>query len=187
VANPAITSNVLHGFSYKTNPIVASFELEQDSFESITDILAAAFAVGLARGMGTDLVLGSGTGAPKGVLAAAADSGVTAVSASAFTKAELQSIYFSVNRAYRVSSKAAWIMNDDMYNAILGLKDATTNRPLVNVTEDSERLFGKRILISPDMPTSAGSKAIAFGDFGQYNVRPVKSGVLVRRNAEAAG
>jgi hypothetical protein len=48
------------------------------------------------------------------------------------------------------------------YNAILGLKDSTTNRPLVNITEDTERLFKKRILISPDMPTAAGFKGNRF-------------------------
>jgi HK97 family phage major capsid protein len=187
VANPAISSSVLSAYTYRTNPIAATFELEQDSFESITDVLTQAFGIGLARGIGSDLVNGSGSGAPMGILTAAGDSGVTAASASVFTKAELQSIYFSVNRAYRVNHKAAWLMNDTTYNNILGLKDATTNRPLINVTEDGEKLFGKRILISPDMPTAAGSKAIAFGDLSQFKVRVLRNSVSVRRNVEAPG
>jgi hypothetical protein len=47
------------------------------------------------------------------------------------------------------------------------------NRPLVNITEDGEKLFGKRVLISPDKPTQTGSKGIVFGDLGQYCVRVV--------------
>jgi HK97 family phage major capsid protein len=187
VANPTISSMVLGGFSYRTNPIASTFELEQDSFESITDILTAAFSVALARGIGSDLVNGSGSGAPLGILTAAGTSGITSASSSVFVKSELQSIYFSVNRAYRVSPKCAWLMNDATYNAILGLKDATTNRPLVSITEDGEKLFGKKILISPDMPTAAGSKAIVFGDLGQFQVRVAKNGVMVRRNVEALG
>jgi HK97 family phage major capsid protein len=184
VANPVIGGMTLNRFSYRTNPIAATIELEQDSFESITDILTQAFGVGLARGIGSDLVNGSGSGAPQGILTAASDSTVTSASSTGFTKSELQEIYFSVNRAYRVSPKCAWLMNDTTYNAILGLKDATTNRPLVNITEDQEKLFGKRILVSPDMPTAAGSKAVLFGDLGQYVVRVARNSVKVRRNFE---
>ncbi len=188
VANPVISAinMTLGGYTYVTTPVAASLALEQDSFMPVLDLLSQAFSVGLARGIGADLVNGSGSGAPEGVLTAAADSGITSAG-SAFTKAELQSIYFSVNRAYRISPKAAWLMHDDTYNTILALKDSTTNRPLVNITEDGEKLFGKRILISPDMPTAAGSKAIVFGDLGQYCVRVVRGSASVKRNFQAAG
>ncbi len=187
VLNPVFGSLLLNGFTYRTNPIAAQLNLEQDSFEAIISILTAAFSVGLARGIGSDLVNGSGSGAPMGILTAAANSGVTSAVNTGFTKGELQSIYFSVNRAYRVNPKCAWLMNDTTYNNILGLKDATTNRPLVNITEDGEKLFGKRILISPDMPTAAGSKVICFGDFSQYQVRVIRDGATVLRNSEAPG
>jgi HK97 family phage major capsid protein len=150
------------------------------------DLLSQAFSVGLARGIGADLVNGNGSTAPQGILTAAADSGVTSAGA-AFTKGELQDIYFSVNRAYRVSSKAAWLMHDDTYNAILALKDSTTNRPLVSITEDGEKLFGKRILISPDMPTDAGSKAVLFGDLSQYQLRIIRDGATVTRSFQTPG
>jgi HK97 family phage major capsid protein len=176
----------LGGYTYVTTPVAASLALEQDSFVPVLDLLSQAFSVGLARGIGSDLVNGSGSGAPEGVLTAAADSGITSAG-STFTKAELQSIYFSVNRAYRISPKAAWLMHDDTYNAILALKDSTTNRPLVNITEDGEKLFGKRILISPDMPTEAGTRALIFGDLGQYCVRVVRGSASVKRNFQAAG
>jgi HK97 family phage major capsid protein len=68
----------------------------------------------------------------------------------------------------------------------LSLKD-TAGRPLVNITEDGEKLFGKKILISPDMPTAAASKAILFGDLSQFVVKVLRNSVSVRRNVEAPG
>jgi HK97 family phage major capsid protein len=186
VANPTISSLVLGGYSYRTNPIASTFELEQDSFETITDILTKAFSVGLARGIGSDLVNGSGSGAPLGILNAASNSGVTSALSTNFSKSELEQVYFACNRAYRVSPKAAWLMHDTTYQQVRALLD-TNARPLINITEDGEKLFGKRILISPDMPVAAGSKAILFGDLGQFQVRVAKNGVLVRRNVEAPG
>jgi HK97 family phage major capsid protein len=183
VANPNVSSLSLGGFSYRTNPIAATIELEQYSFESITTLLVKAFSTGLARGIGSDLVLGSGSGAPLGVLAAATDSTVVSSGSGGFSVTDLRAVYAKVNRAYRVSPKCAWLMNDATYQAILELQD-TTGRPLVKITEDGERIFGKKILVSPDMPTAAGSKALCFGDFAQYLVRVVRNGVLVRRNQE---
>jgi len=188
VLNPLFGSLLLNGFTYRTNPIAAQLNLEQNSFESIMAILTEAFSTGLARGIGSDLVNGAGAGtAPQGILTAAANSGVTSAVNTGFTKGELQSIYFSVNRAYRVSPKCSWLMNDTTYNNILGLKDATTNRPLVSVTEDGEKLFGKKILVSPNMPTAPGSKVLCFGDLGQYQVRVIRDGATVLRNSEAPG
>ena len=60
-------------------------------------------------------------------------------------------------------------------------------RPLISITEDGEKLFGKKIIVSPDMPTAAGSKAVCFGDFSQYIVRVPRNGVSLRRNAQAQG
>ena len=187
VANPAISGLTLSRFSYRTNPIAASLEVEQDSFESITQILTEAFGVGLARGIGSDLVNGNGTTAPQGVLTGAANSGVSSVVSGVWNADDLTNIYFSVNRAYRVSKRCAWLMRESTYEQIRKLKDSQT-RPLLDVTEDGETLLGKRILFSPDMPApTSGNKSICFGDFGQYVVRIARNGVKVRRNVEAPG
>jgi len=185
VANPTVGSNTFGGYSFKTNPIAVTMELEQDSFESTMQILSAAFGVGLARGIGASLVTGTGSGQPSGLLTVAQDSTVTAASTTAFTHDELLSVYMSVNRAYRSSPKAAFVMNDDMYQNILAMKDSS-GRPLINITEDGEKLFGKRVLIAPSMPTAAGSKALVFGDLNQFAVRIVGS-PEVKRASEAAG
>jgi HK97 family phage major capsid protein len=184
VANPTVATNALGGYTYKTNPIAVTMELEQDSFESTMQILSTAFGIGIARGAGADLVNGNGTTAPNGLLNVAANSGVTSASA-AFSADELREIYMSVNRAYRSSPKAAWVLNDATYQSVLALKD-TNGRPLIHLTDDGERLYGKKVLIAPSMPTAAGSKAIVFGDLSQFAVRVVGS-PEVKRASEVPG
>ncbi len=185
VANPTISGMTLKGFSYRTNPIASTFELEQDSFESITDILTKAFSVGLARGIGADLVNGAGAGtAPQGLLTAAANSGVTSTVSGVWSGVDLAAVYASLNRAYRVSPKCAWVMNDVTYQQIVALKDSS-GRPLLDIRDDQEKLFGKKVIISPDMPVGANAKSIVFGDLSQFHVRVAKNGVMVRRNVEA--
>ena len=187
VANPIFSSLTLNGFNYRTNPVAVQLNLEQDSFESVMTILTEAFGVGLARGIGADLVNGAGAGvAPQGILTAAANSGVTSVASGAWDGISLAAVYGSVNHAYRSSSKCAWLMHDTTYQQILALKDAN-GRPLLGIRDDEETLFGKKVLISPDMPTGAGAKSIVFGDLAQYQVRVIKNGATVLRKSEAIG
>lgn len=185
-APPVITRNILNGFTYKTVPIVATLEIEQDSFESVWSILSQAFAVGIARGAGADLVNGNGTTAPQGILTAAANSGVTSTVSGVWSGTDLAAVYASVNRAYRVSPKCAWLMNDTTYQQILALKDSS-GRPLLGIRDDQETLFGKRVLLSPDMPTGAGAKSILFGDLSQFVVRVAGNSLNVRRSFEVPG
>jgi HK97 family phage major capsid protein len=185
-APPVITRNILNGFTYKTVPVVSSLEIEMDAFESIWSILSQAFSVGIARGCGADLVNGNGTTAPQGILTAAANSGVTSTVSGVWSGIDLAAVYASVNRAYRVSPKCAWLMHDTTYQQIVALKDANS-RPLLGIRDDAETLFGKRVLISPDMPVGAGAKSIVFGDLSQFVVRVAGNSVTVRRSFEVPG
>jgi HK97 family phage major capsid protein len=185
--NPmTITRNVLSGYSYKVMPIVATVEIEQDSFESIWSILSQAFAVGIARGAGADLVNGNGTTAPQGILTAAANSGVVSTVSGVWSGIDLAAVYASVNRAYRVSPKCAWLMSDTTYQQIVALKDAN-GRPLLGIRDDEERLFGKKVLVSPDMPSGPSAKSIVFGDLSQYVVKVAGNSLSVRRSFEVPG
>jgi HK97 family phage major capsid protein len=187
VANPTFSSLSLNGFNYRTNPVAVQLNLEQDSFESVMTILTEAFGVGLARGIGADLVNGAGAGtAPQGILTAAANSGVTSTVSGVWSGIDLAAVYASVNHAYRSSPKCAWLMNDVTYQQILALKDAN-GRPLLGIREDVEELFGKKVIISPDMPTGPSAKSIVFGDLNQFQVRVVRNGATVLRKSEAPG
>lgn len=184
--NPVAGSMTLGQFTYRSNPIACSMELEQDSFESISEILTQAFSVGMARGIGADLINGDGTTAPKGLLASAVDSTITTETSGAISAMDIESIYFSVNRAYRASKKCAWVMSDAVYQMVRKAKDSA-DRPLIGVRDDQEVLMGKKILIAPSMPSSSGDKGIVFGDLSQYVCRVNRSSVRVTRSTQAPG
>jgi HK97 family phage major capsid protein len=139
--NPVAGSMSLGQFTYRSNPIAASLELEMDSFESISEIMTQAFTVGMARGIGADMINGDGSTAPLGLLNAAGDSGVTTQTTGVISADDIKAIYFSLNRAYRVSPKCAWIMNETLYKNILGLVDST-GRPLIRYTFSQSKKSG---------------------------------------------
>jgi predicted phage gp36 major capsid-like protein len=145
-----------------------------------------AFSVGIARGAGADLVNGNGTTAPQGLLTAAANSGVTTQASGVISATDVNDTYFSLNRAYRNSPKCAWVMSDTVYQMIRAAKDSN-NRPLLNMHGDDETLMGKKILVSPSVPSAAGSKGLIFGDLSQYVVRVVKNSTEITRSIETPG
>jgi HK97 family phage major capsid protein len=185
VANPAVATNTFGGYSFKTNPVAVTMELEQDSFEATMQILSAAFGVGLARGIGASLVNGNGTTAPTGLLTAATDSTITTAAAGVIGATDIEQIFFSVNRAYRASEKCSWIISDAVYQMIRNSRDGSM-RPLLNMVDEKETLMGKRVLISPSVPSTPGSTGIIFGDLSQFAVRIVGA-PEVKRAVESAG
>jgi HK97 family phage major capsid protein len=180
---PATQASLLDPTIYKFT-LEAALELVQDD-PKLLDRIAKAMSIGFARGIGADLVNGSGNGfVPQGILTGAVDSGITigtglgsgfTASTGNVTNEDLLNVYFSLNRVYRNSPKCAWVMNDSTYQRIRASKD-NAERPLISVVDDEERLLGKKILISPSMPGSGTSSpfvagSIVFGDLSYYRVR----------------
>jgi HK97 family phage major capsid protein len=69
---------------------------------------------------------------------------------------------------------------------IRAAKDSN-DRPLLNMHKDDETLMGKKVLVSPSVPSAAGSKGIIFGDLSQYVVRVVKNSTEITRSIETPG
>lgn len=111
---------------------------------------------------------------------------MTTGTAGVITATDISDIYFSVNRAYRNSPKCAWVMSDTVYQMIRAAKDSS-DRPLLNMHKDDETLMGKRVLVSPSVPSAAGSKGIIFGDLSQYVVRLCKNSTEITRSIETPG
>jgi HK97 family phage major capsid protein len=185
-ANPTASKFTLGGFSYRTDSIAASIEVQQDAFESFPSLLNEAFVQAIARGAGSHLISGDGVTQPQGLITGAADSGVTSVSATAFTFNELESIYFSLNRVHRNNPACAWVLSDQIYQQVRLLKDANM-RPLLNVSRDDETLFGKKILIDPNMSSAPASKALCLANLSQYVVRIAAGSVEVKKSDQAPG
>ena len=57
----------------------------------------------MANGVGADLISGSGTSAPQGVLTATTDSGMTTASADLISEDEILDVHFALPRIHRVN------------------------------------------------------------------------------------
>jgi HK97 family phage major capsid protein len=180
---PALSNKVLNGYTYKA-ALDATFELEDDAADTLTSELRKAFSVGLARGIGIDLTLGTGSNQPQGVLTGAANSGVTCGAHGSLLLDDFTEIYFSVDRAYRTSPKCAWAMDDATYQLC---RQATDNsgRPLLRLEDDCETILGKPVRISPSMPSGSSAKIIVFGDLSHFVVRC--SGMRMVRSIQGSG
>jgi HK97 family phage major capsid protein len=182
---PTAVNKILNGYTYRAQ-LVASFEMETDDFQPVIDQFGKAFSIGHARGIGVDLINGNGTSAPQGVLTGATDSGITTAAGGVIDAGDIESIFFALNPVYRNSPKCAWVMSDSTYRMARKAKDSS-NRPLISVVDGQEILMGKRVLVSPTMPTynpSIGScKGIVFGDLSYFVVR--LSAPTMRRAIEA--
>jgi len=180
---PPAATRQLEGYTYAAS-LGASFELEDDHFDDLMDQIQTAFSIGFARGIGVDLVGGTGVGQPSGLITGAHNSGVTTAIQAQITFQDVTAIYNSVNRIYRTSKKCAWVMSDTTYQHVRNAVD-NAGRPLLDMRKDKEELLSKPVLISPSMPSNSGTKGIIFGDLSYYRVRV--SGMWIQRNVETPG
>jgi HK97 family phage major capsid protein len=175
---PTVTGTLLNGYKYKAS-LSVSIELEEDSFKDMQTLMAYAYGIGFARGIGVDLVLGNGTTAPQGVLTGAANSGYTTANSGKIVNTDVTSIFFSVNAFYRNSPKCAWLMNDTIYEQF---RNATDNqgRPLLTFEVDKMICMGKPVYICPSL-LGASHNGIVFGDLSHMFVRTSKLTIQPKR------
>ncbi|HUC30011.1 MAG TPA: phage major capsid protein [Candidatus Acidoferrum sp.] len=183
---PGLTQQLLNKYTYRVS-LSASFEWEEDqrAFDSAMAAMGRAFGVGFARGIGADLVLGDGVTAPQGIAAAAADSGVTTANAGKLVLGDFTDVFYSVNKAYRESDKAAWLVNDAVAKMISNCVD-DQHRPLFPVVDGVTQILGKPVYVAPSLPaynaslgTQAAGSFCVFGDLSHYTVHT--STMYIRR------
>jgi HK97 family phage major capsid protein len=184
-AVPQVNQDLLNAYAYRLS-IGASMEFEQDVFDSAMARLGEAFGVGFARGIGKDLVNGTGTSEPQGVLVGATNSNYTTTSGGSLVVDDFTSIFFAVNRIYRNAPKAAWLMADKTYQQVRQSVDSS-GRPLISLVDDKEQILGKPVYICPSLArsTSIGGGFIVFGDLSHYVVHV--SSMHLRRNLQTPG
>jgi HK97 family phage major capsid protein len=174
---PSITSEMKNGYTYRV-AFDASLEWDVDA-KAYGDPMAAlgrACGVAMARGVGPDLVAGNGTSAPQGVLTGATDSGVTTANSGKVVLGDFTNVFYSVNKVYRDSPKAAWLVNDSVHKMISNCVD-DNHRPLFPVVDGITRICGKPVYVCPSLPaynaslgTQAPGSFCAFGDLSHYYV-----------------
>jgi len=166
----------LDSFAYNTEWLRISKELLDDSDFNIQTLLAQLLGERMGRKANLELTVGTGSGAPNGVVTAST-LGKTFAAAAAFTGDELIDLFHSVDPAYRVGPRVAWMFNDATLAAVRKLKDGDGNYlwSMGDVRGDAPgTLLGRPTYINQDMAdVGASAKSFLFGDFGKYFVRKV--------------
>jgi HK97 family phage major capsid protein len=154
-----------------------------------------------ARGVGAFLMNGSGSDQPTGLLTALIASGISPViaqgaasndggaetGANSIGSQDLANAYFAVDIMNRKSPKCAWLMADSTLQSLCKQLDKM-GRPLIDIQSGVPMLYGKKVLISPNMPSiSAGAQTVIFGDLSYFVVRHATSDSFVQLFTEAPG
>ncbi|RYM12875.1 phage major capsid protein [Sphingobium cupriresistens] len=171
----------LDAYAFDTEFIRWSWELDQDSIFNMETLLGGLLGERLGRIANTQLTVGTGVSAPHGVVTAST-LGKTAAAAAAITGDELIDLIHSVDPAYRISPKVAFMFNDTTLSVIRKLKDGNGNYlwQMGNIQQGTPgTLLGYRYHINQAMADVAlGQKSVLFGDFGKYFVRKVGAPVI---------
>jgi HK97 family phage major capsid protein len=188
-SDPAFSMQPLSAWKYGVMLQVAR-ELIDDTAVDLLGYLAMQAGRALGNAFGTDLVNGSGTSQPTGIVTAATTGvtgAVTGVS-GAPSYANLVDLEYSVIAPYRQSRSCYWLAADKTIGGFRKITD-TVGRPIWEpsaVLGSPDLLLGKPLVADPFMPAQATSaKSIAFGDFSQYFVRLV-GGVRFERSDDFA-
>jgi HK97 family phage major capsid protein len=192
-SDPTLSTVTLGAFKY-ANYFEVSSELANDSPTNLLDFLArqAALSLGLgATGYGDDLINGTGSGQPRGLLLDAA-TGVTGPAGTAaglgtqgtanMGTDALWNLVGSVAEPYAEAASAAFLMRNAVNVGIRKLKD-TSAQPVQGLT-DRRSLLGYPVFTDPFMPAAAnGAEYIAFGAMDRYFIRIV-NGIRFERSDE---
>lgn len=188
-SDPAFSMQPLSAWKYGVMLQVAR-ELIDDTAVDLLGYLAMQAGRALGNAFGSDLVNGTGTSQPTGIITAATTGvtgAVTGVS-GAPSYANLVDLEYSVIAPYRQSRSCYWLAADKTIGGFRKITD-TVGRPIWEpsaVLGSPDLLLGKPLVADPFMPAQAVSaKSIAFGDFSQYFVRLV-GGVRFERSDDFA-
>jgi len=188
-ADPTFSMQPLSAYKYGILLQVAR-ELIDDTAVDLLGYLAMQAGRALGNAFGTDLVNGTGTAQPSGIVTTATTgvTGATTGVSGAPSYANLVDLEYSVIAPYRQSRSCYWLAADKTIGGFRKITD-TTGRPIWEpsaVLGSPDLLLGKPLVADPFMPAQAlSAKAIAFGDFSQYFVRLV-GGVRFERSDDFA-
>jgi HK97 family phage major capsid protein len=192
-SDPTLATVTLKAFKY-ANYFEISQELANDTPTNLLSFLAtqAALSLGLgATGYGDDIINGTGTTQPRGLLldAGTGVTGPTGTGTSLGVQGTvghgtdaLWNLVGSVAEPYAASPSAAFLLRNASDIIVRKLKD-TTGQPIQGLTTRGQ-LLGYPSYIDPFVPAMANAaESIAFGDMSKYFVRIV-NGVRFERSDE---
>jgi HK97 family phage major capsid protein len=181
--DPGFAKLALDAYKYGSLVSVAN-ELLQDAAVDLAGFLGRDMGRALGRIIDADLVVGTGTNEPNGIMTAGSARVKTGGSLLTPSYDVLVNAVYSIADEYRQGGSAGWLMADSSAGTIRKLRDGaggtigavlwepSLTNGLVNGTPD--RLLGYPVFTDPNV-AAAGSNArtLAFGDMSAYYVRQV--------------
>ncbi len=194
--DPVIGSKTLSAYKYG-QLLQLSSEIIEDSSVDILGMVARDAARALGRVIDTDLVVGSGSSKPEGVMTAITGAGTIHGTTAAITFEQLVDLQYSVNSGYRNNGHAAWLMRDLTAGTLRKLRDGaggTVGSPLWRSNESTggvagfapPTLLGDPAFTDPNVASVASTnKVMAYGDWSAYFLRTVGDLVFERDDSYA--
>ena len=174
-SDPVFNSFITLG-AYKYSFLVqVSREMIEDAGVDILSFIASQAGAELGYRVGAALTTGSGTNAPKGIVAASAVGG-TAAGTAVLAGNDLINLYYSLDGAARNLPGVGWMMNGKTIGAVRSIK-STDGIYLFSPSlaiDVPDTLLGKQIFENPAMADLATtSKSVIVGHLPSYYVRQV--------------
>ena len=190
--DPTFNSFTLDAYKYGELVVVAN-EVIQDTVVDIVDFVTSDIARALGRVIDTDLVVGSGSGKPNGIITAVAGAGTISTGGSLIDPSyeKLVDLVYSVNDEYRMDPSCAWLMKDSTAGVLRKLRDGAGGTVGAVLWDPSltqgiqggqpDRLLGYAVYTDPNVAAlGSDSKSILFGALNAYFVRTVGNIVVER-------
>ena len=190
--DPTFLSVTLDAYKYGQLVKVANEVLDDVSFD-ISGFVVRNIGRALAQNIDIDLVVGTGSGEPQGMMTGITGSGTIATGGSLVDPSyeKLVDLVYSVNDSYRSSGNAAWLMRDLTASVIRKLRDGAGGTVGAVMWEPSltagiqggqpDRLLGFPVYTDPNVASLASNAVVmAFGDWTGYYLRTVGAVALER-------
>jgi HK97 family phage major capsid protein len=173
-ADVTFGSKSVGAFSFNTEWVRWSAELNADSILNMEALLGDMLGDRLGRIANSKLTTGSGSSDVEGIVTNSA-TGVTAAAAAAITADEIIDLIHSVDPAYRQSAGTAIMMNDSTLAAVRKLKDGQGNYlwQMGNYQAGvPQSILGYNVVVNQAMDSlAANKKVMLFGDMKKFFVR----------------
>jgi HK97 family phage major capsid protein len=197
--DPTFARMQLDAYKYGQLVQIAN-EVIQDSGINIVEFIGRNIGRAIGRVVDADLVVGTGTGEPQGMMTALAvgAAGTVATGGSLIqpTVEKLIDLVYSVNDEYRASGNAAFLMRDASAGVIRKYRDGAGGTVGAFLWEPSltagiqggqpDRLLGYPVYTDPNVASMASAaRVVAFGDWSAYYIRQVGD-VVIERSDEYA-
>jgi HK97 family phage major capsid protein len=186
--DPGFSKMALDAYKYGSLVSVAN-ELLSDSAIDLASFLGRDMGRALGRIIDADLVVGTGTNEPNGIMTAGSVRVTTGGSLLTPSYDVLVNAVYSIADTYRSSGSAGWLMADSTAGTIRKLRDGaggtigavlwepSLTNGLVNGQPD--RLLGFPVFTDPNVQAAgSANRTVAFGDMSAYYVRQVGNPVI---------